>query len=130
MDVFIVWKRGFKLTGTPEELYNDWLKGQSKIQEEEVPDEIKAIENQPTCVVAPIAANEKSLDLGECLKFSCLPEQLEEDNTWYCNVCKDHVQGTYYIVIPSLQNHVDLQGTQDIIIPLEEIQEFQQILQE
>ncbi|CAK84746.1 unnamed protein product (macronuclear) [Paramecium tetraurelia] len=30
--------------------------------------------------------------LQECLRFSEQPEQLAEDNAWYCKVCKDHVQ--------------------------------------
>ncbi|CAD8202954.1 unnamed protein product [Paramecium pentaurelia] len=30
--------------------------------------------------------------LQECLRFSEQPEQLAEDNAWYCKVCKEHVQ--------------------------------------
>ncbi|CAD8125674.1 unnamed protein product [Paramecium sonneborni] len=30
--------------------------------------------------------------LQECLRFSEQPEQLAEDNAWYCSQCKEHVQ--------------------------------------
>jgi len=31
------------------------------------------------------------MTLGECLRFSEKPEQLDEENTWYCGNCKEHV---------------------------------------
>ncbi|CAD8078254.1 unnamed protein product [Paramecium sonneborni] len=33
-----------------------------------------------------------SVTLADCLQFSQQPEQLNAENTWYCKVCKDHVQ--------------------------------------
>ncbi|CAD8190935.1 unnamed protein product [Paramecium octaurelia] len=32
------------------------------------------------------------VSLQDCLRFSEQPEQLAEDNAWYCKVCKEHVQ--------------------------------------
>ena len=29
--------------------------------------------------------------IQECLEHFRLPEKLDEENTWYCNICKDHV---------------------------------------
>ncbi|CAD8206908.1 unnamed protein product [Paramecium pentaurelia] len=34
----------------------------------------------------------QKVTLQECLKQSEQPEQLAEDNAWYCKVCKEHVQ--------------------------------------
>ncbi|CAD8072992.1 unnamed protein product [Paramecium sonneborni] len=134
IEVFVVWKRGFKSTSQVDELYNDWLKQQKKqIQLEDLPkqqtdeqqqqqqqqeivvetkkqqedlsdEQLAQTQNFSTCLVPlgpPIptiqsinvqATNEKSMKLGECLKFSEQPEQLDEENTWYCNQCKDHVR--------------------------------------
>ncbi|CAD8074353.1 unnamed protein product [Paramecium primaurelia] len=36
--------------------------------------------------------SQPKVTLQECLRFSEQPEQLAEDNAWYCKVCKDHVQ--------------------------------------
>jgi len=33
------------------------------------------------------------LTLEQCLKKSSSPERLDRDNLWYCNRCKDHMQG-------------------------------------
>ncbi|CAK69659.1 unnamed protein product (macronuclear) [Paramecium tetraurelia] len=130
IEVFVVWKRGFKSASSVDELYNDWLKHhqrkQTDVEElpkqltdqeqtQEVVDDAKQQENISdeqsaqkqnftTCLV-PIepaiptiqptnvqGATEKSMKLTECLKFSEQPEQLDEENTWYCNQCKDHVR--------------------------------------
>lgn len=34
----------------------------------------------------------QNVTLSDCLQHSQTPEQLEEDNTWYCKGCKNHVQ--------------------------------------
>ncbi|KAM3133391.1 hypothetical protein pb186bvf_014552 [Paramecium bursaria] len=33
-----------------------------------------------------------TISLKDCLEFSQLPEQLANDNMWYCKTCQDHVQ--------------------------------------
>ncbi|CAD8175796.1 unnamed protein product [Paramecium octaurelia] len=131
IEVFVVWKRGFKFTSSVDELYNDWSKHQQRIQNnvvEELPkqqndqevqqdnvedtkqqedltdEQLAQKQNFNTCVI-PLGPSiptiqptnikvgtEKSMKLGECLKFSEEPEQLDEENTWYCNQCKDHVR--------------------------------------
>ena len=37
--------------------------------------------------------------IQDCLDVFRKPEQLDEENTWYCNKCKDHVQATKTIEI-------------------------------
>ena len=37
--------------------------------------------------------------IQDCLDVFRRPEQLDEENTWYCNKCKDHVQATKTIEI-------------------------------
>jgi ubiquitin carboxyl-terminal hydrolase 4/11 len=37
--------------------------------------------------------------LYDCLEFFRKPEKLDKDNSWYCNVCKDHVEATKTIEI-------------------------------
>lgn len=34
----------------------------------------------------------RGLDLYDCLELFHQPEELSEENMWYCNKCKDHVQ--------------------------------------
>jgi ubiquitin carboxyl-terminal hydrolase 4/11/15 len=37
--------------------------------------------------------------IKDCLEFFRKPEKLDKDNSWYCNVCKDHVEATKTIEI-------------------------------
>lgn len=37
--------------------------------------------------------------LNDCLEYFRQPEKLDKDNSWYCNVCKDHVEATKTIEI-------------------------------
>lgn len=37
--------------------------------------------------------------LSDCFEFFRQPEKLDKENSWYCNVCKDHVQATKTIEI-------------------------------
>lgn len=37
--------------------------------------------------------------INDCLEFFRRSEKLDKDNSWYCNVCKDHVQATKTIEI-------------------------------
>jgi ubiquitin carboxyl-terminal hydrolase 4/11/15 len=79
VEVHVVWKRGFTKEGRQEDIYDDWLKSQSKgkMETQEIAVQTSKVNPQ--------------LTLQECLRFSSQPEQLEEDNTWYCNKCQDHV---------------------------------------
>jgi ubiquitin carboxyl-terminal hydrolase 4/11/15 len=37
--------------------------------------------------------------LNDCLEYFRQPEKLDKENSWYCNVCKDHVEATKTIEI-------------------------------
>ena len=37
--------------------------------------------------------------LSDCFEFFRQPEKLDKENSWYCNVCKDHVEATKTIEI-------------------------------
>jgi len=45
---------------------------------------------------------EKPLSIGDCLELFGKPETLGEDDTWYCNKCKGHVQAIKQMEIWSL----------------------------
>lgn len=38
--------------------------------------------------------DDSNVSLIDCLREFKKPELLDEDNKWYCNKCKDHVQAT------------------------------------
>ena len=40
------------------------------------------------------AANSGNIQLTDCLKAFKQQETLDQDNMWYCNKCKEHVQAT------------------------------------
>ncbi len=46
---------------------------------------------------APATAANSGLPLAECMKQYQLPEVLDENNTWYCNKCKNNVKATKQI---------------------------------
>jgi hypothetical protein len=37
--------------------------------------------------------------LSDCFEYFRQPEKLDKDNSWYCNICKDHVEATKTIEI-------------------------------
>ena len=41
-----------------------------------------------------LGKKKSGLSLQDCLEMSQTPEVLDEDNEWYCNVCKEHVRAT------------------------------------
>jgi ubiquitin carboxyl-terminal hydrolase 4/11/15 len=43
---------------------------------------------------SPGLVSSTDITLFDCLRQSALPEKLDRDNTWYCNLCKEHVQAT------------------------------------
>lgn len=98
LEVYIVWQRGFMRDGRLEDIYDDWLRKRPKVQMEE---ECKVVDGEADAHTAemsvvpytgPKQSDSPAISLYECLKFSSKPEQLEQDNMWYCNKCKDHVQ--------------------------------------
>ncbi|CAD8163336.1 unnamed protein product [Paramecium pentaurelia] len=56
------------------------------------------IEVQDTQQINPISksmnynSSQGNVSLYDCLQYSQMPEQLNKENTWYCKVCKEHVQ--------------------------------------
>lgn len=43
---------------------------------------------------SPGLVSSDNITLFDCLRQSALPEKLDRDNTWYCNMCKEHVEAT------------------------------------
>jgi len=37
---------------------------------------------------------QKEITIDDCFDEFSKPEMLDEDNKWYCNKCKEHVQAT------------------------------------
>ena len=50
----------------------------------------------------------KNIQLTDCLKAFKQSETLDEDNMWYCNKCKDHVQATKKLDLYKLPKYLVL----------------------
>lgn len=72
----------------PSSLYNPYFRTETIIH--------------PSCTASPSDYRLDSIQLTECLSFTCKEKTLTADNLWYCKECKEHVAGSKQMMIYKL----------------------------
>ncbi|CAD8091291.1 unnamed protein product [Paramecium sonneborni] len=84
-EIIVVWKQSpFKQVKLPD-IFDHYFK-QNNIEIED--------NSKKTNMSSPMNYNiqKESVSFYDCLQYSQMPEQLNAENTWFCKVCKEHVQ--------------------------------------
>ncbi|CAD8192576.1 unnamed protein product [Paramecium octaurelia] len=102
IELIVFWNKSPFQNVKPVDIYQYYQNQQNKKQMEEERNSMSNDENSNNNLNKPrymVKSNNYSnnnatqkVALQECLKQSEQPEQLAEDNAWYCKVCKEHVQ--------------------------------------